>query len=120
MLYSWKRTISAPWPAATRVNSRMRPRLYASSPSRCSNCAAANRRSRNQAPMASGRLRGGGGRLGRAGAVRALDGLDRAHHIDHAVSLEVALAAERDGAVEEDFLDLLGLLDELAADRQEG
>src|SRR4051812_19326949 len=46
MLHSWKQTISAPWPAARRVSSRIRPRLYGLSPSRCSNWAAAIRTSR--------------------------------------------------------------------------
>src|ERR1044072_9305502 len=48
-----------------------------------------------------------------------LDRGDGPHQVDQAGALEVALAAERGGAGEEDPLDLLGALDELAADRQE-
>src|SRR3954452_12362437 len=50
MQHSWKQTISAPRLAARRVNSRMRPRLYALSPSRCSNWAVPIRMSRMFVP----------------------------------------------------------------------
>src|SRR5262245_32282120 len=42
-------------------------------------------------------------------------GLDRTHQVDQAMPFEVALAAHRRGAVEEDALHLQRLADELAA-----
>src|SRR5262249_25070529 len=48
------------------------------------------------------------------------DRLDGPHQVDQAVALEVALASQGGGAVEEDLLDVLRLADELLADREEG
>src|SRR3954464_9721649 len=46
------------------------------------------------------------------------DRLNGAHEIHESVSLEVALAAEWSGGVEEDLLHFVGLQHELSADRE--
>src|SRR3954452_4510229 len=51
--------------------------------------------------------------------VSSLDGLERAQHVEHAISLEAALAAEIGRALTEDAFDPPGLPDQLGVAREE-